>query len=115
MFDLPTTLGKFLALGMGLADVIERATARPAKVLGVEGELGTLRPGAYADVALFRLEEGTFPFYDTRKERRDGRQRLRHVRTLIGGQEMAPLPVEPPAPWVRVSEFQQQLAEQGLP
>jgi len=115
MFDLPTTLGKFLVLGMSLPDVIERATARPAKVLGVEGELGTLRPGAYADVALFRLEDGTFPYYDTRKERRDGTQRLRHVLTVIGGQEVAPLPEEPPAPWMTVTEFQQELARQGLP
>ena len=115
MFDLPTTLGKFLVLGMSLPDVIERATARPANVLGVEGELGTLRPGAYADVALFRLEDGTFPYYDTRKERRDGTQRLRHVLTVIGGQEVAPLPEEPPAPWMTVTEFQQELARQGLP
>jgi dihydroorotase len=73
MFDLPTTLGKFLLLGLSLPEVIERATARPAQVLGVAGELGTLSPGAYADVALFRLEEGRFPFYDTRKVLREGR------------------------------------------
>jgi dihydroorotase len=115
MFDLPTTLGKFLAMGMTLPEVIERATARPAQVLGLAGEVGTLRPGAYADVALFRLEEGSYPFYDTRQVRRDGRQRLRHVLTLVGGQELAHLPEEPPAPWITVSEFQQELARQGLP
>jgi dihydroorotase len=115
MFDLPTTLGKFLLLGLSLADVIERATTRPAQVLGVAGELGTLSPGAYADVALFRLEEGRFPFYDTRKVRREGRQRLRHVLTVLDGQPMAALPDEPPAPWITVTDFQHELARQGLP
>jgi dihydroorotase len=115
MFDLPTTLGKFLALGMTLPEVVERATARPAQVLGLGGEVGTLRPGAYADVALFRLEEGSFPFYDTRRVRRDGRQRLRPVLTLARGQELGPQPEEPPAPWITVTEFQEELARQGLP
>jgi dihydroorotase len=115
MFDLPTTLAKFLALGMSLPDVVERATARPAQVLGLAGTIGTLKPGAYADVALFRLEEGSFPLYDTRAVRREGRQRLRHVLTLAGGQELAPGPEEPPAPWIKVTAFQEELARAGLP
>ncbi|MDI3339950.1 MAG: amidohydrolase/deacetylase family metallohydrolase [Sphaerobacter sp.] len=57
MYDLPTTLSKFLALGMSLPDVIERATARPAAAIG-RPDLGTLRLGAVADLALWRLEEG---------------------------------------------------------
>ncbi|MDQ3701213.1 MAG: amidohydrolase/deacetylase family metallohydrolase [Chloroflexota bacterium] len=115
MFDLPTTLGKFLALGMSLPEVIGAATSRPAEVLGLQGELGTLRPGAYADVALFRLEEGRFPFYDTRKVRREGERRLRHVLTIVDGQPMAPLAVEPLAPWITETDFQRELARQGLP
>jgi dihydroorotase len=115
MFDLPTTLGKFLLLGLSLPEVIERATTRPAQLLGVAGELGTLSPGAYADIALFRLEEGRFPFYDTRKVLRQGQQRLRHVLTIVDGQPMTALPDEPPAPWITVTDFQRQLARQGLP
>ncbi|MCB0140344.1 MAG: amidohydrolase/deacetylase family metallohydrolase, partial [Caldilineaceae bacterium] len=54
MFDLPTCLSKFLALGMSLPDVIYTATARPAAVMGMQNEVGTLKPGALADVALFK-------------------------------------------------------------
>lgn len=115
MFDLPTCLGKFLLLGMTLPEVIEAATAHPAAALGLRGEVGTLSPGAYADVALFRLEEGTFPFYDTRRVLRQGRQRLRNTLTLVGGQPLPTLPTEPPAPWIQVNEFQRELAERGLP
>ncbi len=43
--------------------MIERATVRPARAMG-RPDLGTLRVGAPADVALFRLEEGDFTFYD---------------------------------------------------
>ena len=43
MFDLPTTLSKFLNLGMSLSDVVERATARPAAAIR-RPDLGS--PGA---------------------------------------------------------------------
>ena len=58
-FDLPTTLSKFIQLGMSLREVVEAATARPAAVLGLEREVGTLQPGSRADIALFRLFRGT--------------------------------------------------------
>jgi dihydroorotase len=115
MFDLPTCLGKFMFLGMTLPQVIEAATANPAAALGLQGEVGTLKPGAYADIALFRVEDGTFPYYDTRRVLRQGRQRLRNTLTLVGGQPLPTLPVEPPAPWIEVNEFQRELAERGLP
>ncbi|MGH2353219.1 MAG: amidohydrolase/deacetylase family metallohydrolase [Chloroflexota bacterium] len=115
MFDLPTCLGKFLLLGMSLPEVIEAATARPARLLGLQGEVGTLKPGAYADVALFQLEEGRFPFYDTRKALREGTQRLRNTFTLVDGQPLPSLPTEPPPPWIKVTDFQRDLAQRGLP
>ena len=37
MFDLPTTLSKFLNLGLSLPDVIERATSRPAAAMRPAG------------------------------------------------------------------------------
>jgi len=43
MFDLPTTMTKLLSLGMPLADVVTATTSAPARVLGFEHELGTLR------------------------------------------------------------------------
>src|SRR5438270_4666645 len=63
MYDLPTTLSKFLNLGMSLPDVIARSTSRPAAAMG-RPDLGTLRVGAPADFALFRLEEGSYTFHD---------------------------------------------------
>ena len=98
-FDLPTTLSKFLALGMSLPEVIEAATARPAGVLGRLREIGTLRPGTLADVGLFRLLEGDFPLQDIAGNVRHAKHLLRATGTLIGGRLLDPIPQPPPAPW----------------
>ncbi|MGI5466919.1 amidohydrolase/deacetylase family metallohydrolase [Streptomyces sp. CA-132043] len=55
--SLATTLGKLLALGLPLPDVLACATAHAADVLGLADALGTLRPGAVADLGLLELRE----------------------------------------------------------
>ena len=60
-YDLPTVMSKFLHLGMPLREVVRATTSRPAEILGLDAEVGTLRPGSLADVALFRLLPGRFP------------------------------------------------------
>lgn len=64
VFDLPTTVSKLMHLGMPLLDAIRRVTETPAGVLGMAGEIGTLRPGAEADIALLELAEGDFELTD---------------------------------------------------
>lgn len=55
--SLPHVLSKYLALGLSLPEVLRRCTEMPAKLLGMECEIGTLRPGARADIAVFKLED----------------------------------------------------------
>jgi dihydroorotase len=110
MFDLPTTLSKFLNLGMGLDDVIERATARPAAALR-RPDLGTLRPGSRADLALFRLEAGEYAFYDVEMRRRRGAQRLVNTATMVAG-ELLPRTVErAPHVWAVLPDHQRPILE----
>jgi dihydroorotase len=85
VFDLPTTLSKFLLLGLTLEEVIRAATAKPAEVLGKAGILGTLKPGAEGDAVVFRLEEGRFSFIDTKGVQRIGKTRLIPTVTVRGG------------------------------
>jgi dihydroorotase len=106
MFDLPTTLSKFLGLGMSPAEVIERATSRPARAMG-RPDLGTLRPGSRADIALFRLEEGDHTFYDVDMAPRGGRSRLVNTLTLIDGQPLPQIPERSPAVWATLPPHQQ--------
>ncbi len=76
VFDLPTTMSKLLNLGMGLEDVIRCVTTNPARVIGEAEQLGTLRPGATADVAVLSLEQGEFDFIDTDQNHMTGEKKL---------------------------------------
>ena len=98
-FDMPTCMSKFLALGLPLRDIVRAATTRPAEVLRIDGEVGTLRPGAHADIAFFRLHEGRFPLYDITGEMRESDRLLASTLTIVGGRALRRLPPDPPAPW----------------
>jgi dihydroorotase len=65
VFDLPTTMTKLLHFGMSLDDLVTRATAAPAKILGYDGTVGTLRPGANADVTIIELRDEAVELRDS--------------------------------------------------
>jgi dihydroorotase len=85
VFDLATTLSKFLFLGMTLDDVIARATSNAAATFAFPLGLGTLRVGSLADVAVFALNEGNFNFVDSVHATRVGHQKLTPVATVKAG------------------------------
>ncbi|MEM8975439.1 MAG: amidohydrolase/deacetylase family metallohydrolase [Pseudomonadota bacterium] len=64
VFDMPTTMSKLMACGMSLEEVFARSTIDPARKLGLADEIGELREGAPADVAIFELDEGEHVFHD---------------------------------------------------
>ena len=70
--DLPRTISKLLAAGMDESDAFPRATLRPAGVLGMEGEIGTLRAGACADLAVLEWDDGALPLADVAGVTRPG-------------------------------------------
>jgi dihydroorotase len=76
VFDLATTVSKFLHLGFSLEDALHKVTATPARALGMSGQIGTLRAGAWGDAVVFHLQDGVFEFADSHGETRMGRQRL---------------------------------------
>lgn len=82
--DLPTVLSKFLALGMPLEDVLQCATANPARVAKVTG--GTLGMGRPADVAVLERVPGRLEFHDAFGGSVTGNEVLRAVMTIMNGQ-----------------------------
>ncbi len=65
VFDLATTLSKFLHLGMSVPEIIRRSTATCAAWLGMADEIGTLKPGACADITVLDIVDGEFPLMDS--------------------------------------------------
>ena len=93
--DLPTTMGKFLSLGMPLPEVVRAVTAAPARAIGRADRLGTLGPGAVADVAVVELQEGAFDYEDAHGQHITGRHRLAPALTLRAGEIWWRRPVSP--------------------
>ena len=62
-FDQVTTMSKFLALGIPLADVIAASTVKSAEALQ-RPELGTLKPGSIGDASILSLRPGEFALTD---------------------------------------------------
>lgn len=88
-YDLPTTMSKLLSLGMPLDRVIAAATVAPARAIG-RPDLGTLRPGAPADVTVLDDRTGAFEYLDVTGRTMTGRRRLVPVLTVAGGQILEP-------------------------
>ncbi|MDA0745429.1 MAG: amidohydrolase/deacetylase family metallohydrolase [bacterium] len=76
VYDLPTTLSKFLNLGMSLDEVIQRSTIEPARVIGLSDTLGHLGIGAAGDVAVLAQETGSFDLVDSHEQVLKGDRRL---------------------------------------
>jgi dihydroorotase len=84
MKDMLNVMDKFLAMGMSVDDVILRSTWNPAREIKRE-ELGHLSPGAVADIAVLKLEKGSFGFVDMNGARLRGTQKLTCELTLREG------------------------------
>jgi len=87
VYDLATTISKFLYLGMSLDDAVSRSTAHPARLLGMADEIGTLKTGACGDAVLMKMETGSFEFFDADGTCRVGRQRLIPAKAVKDGKE----------------------------
>jgi dihydroorotase len=84
--DLPTVMSKLMALGLTLEDVLTRATLAPARCAGLaDTGVGTLRPGAPADITAFELVDGPVTYRDPSGHAFTGHARLRAAMTIRGG------------------------------
>lgn len=86
VFDLATTASKLLHLGLSLAEVVSRVTNTPAACIGLAGEIGTLAPGAIADVSVFKMVDGEWHFMDAARQVETGGTRFEPIATLRAGQ-----------------------------
>lgn len=85
MRDLLNVMSKFLAVGLTVDQVVQRATWNAARAIRQDA-LGHLTVGAGADVAVLRVERGNFGFPDSQGIRVvDGTQRFVNELTVRDG------------------------------
>ncbi|HEU0124654.1 MAG TPA: amidohydrolase/deacetylase family metallohydrolase [Bryobacteraceae bacterium] len=82
--DMPALMSKLMALGLPLQEAVRASTWTPAEVIK-RTELGHLSVGAVADIALLRVMEGEFGYWDNNTGKVVGKQRLFCEMTLKGG------------------------------
>ena len=78
-------ISKFHAMGMTLPAAIAASTGKPAEVLGLQEELGSLAPGMAGDAAVFDLREGRFVWHDMARHNVEGKVRLDPFLTVRNG------------------------------
>jgi dihydroorotase len=66
-FSLAQAMSSMLALGLSIEQVVPMVTTNAAAMLGLSGELGTLRPGATADISVLSDDRGRFILRDNEK------------------------------------------------
>ena len=82
---LTNVMGKFMALGLTLEQVVTMSTATPGKIINRLPKHGTLQVGAPADVTLLQVVEGPVEFVDTRNNKRAGKVFLKPTNTVVAG------------------------------
>jgi dihydroorotase len=85
MKDMVQCMSKILNLGSSLEDVIRMSTSNPAREIK-RPQLGTLDVGSAADVAVLRLDKGTFGLIDSAGAKYPGNRLLAAEMTIRGGQ-----------------------------
>jgi dihydroorotase len=93
--DLPRTLSKLLAVGVTERDAFARVTTRPAAILGLGGEVGTLAPGTCADLVALAWNPDAPPLRDTNGAERPGGA-WEPVLTVRAGTVVRPPSGDPP-------------------
>ncbi|MBV9671513.1 MAG: amidohydrolase/deacetylase family metallohydrolase, partial [Verrucomicrobia bacterium] len=89
-YDLLVTLSKFLAMGLPLRDIVERATVGPARAVR-RPELGVLHIGGLGDATVLAIEKGKYFYIDATGEKMISDQRLVCKGCVVAGTFM---PVE---------------------
>ncbi|MEE8046777.1 MAG: amidohydrolase/deacetylase family metallohydrolase [Dehalococcoidia bacterium] len=96
-YSLTECMGKVMSLGIPFEDAIRMTTAKPAEILGMSNEIGSLSVGGGADISILDLVEGDFSYHDTTGGVRHASQAIRPVMAIRNG---VPQPLDyGPRPW----------------
>ncbi|MBS1798599.1 MAG: amidohydrolase/deacetylase family metallohydrolase [Acidobacteria bacterium] len=98
MLNLPNVMSKMLALGIPLPEVIRESTTNPATEIG-HPELGQIAVGSVADIAVLRVDRGSFGYADLAGGKVDGTERIVPEMTVRAGKVVFDLNARTAVPW----------------
>jgi dihydroorotase len=84
--DLPTTLTKFLPLGLSLEKIIAACTVDAARVVGWQDRIGSLEVGREADIAVLQVVDDAVKLRDSVGVERLHKQRIAAKWTVRAGE-----------------------------
>ncbi len=95
-FSLTHAMTELMACGLELEQVVPMVTSNAARMLGLDGQLGTLGPGAVADISVLTDERGQWILRDNEGTRVTAHRRLAPAFCLRAGQRIdADAPILP--------------------
>jgi len=97
VFSLTECMGKVMTLGISFEDAIRMTTSKPAEILGMSDEIGSLSVESGADISILDLVEGEFLFKEASGTTKAGSQAIKPVMAIRNG---VPQPLDfGPHPW----------------
>ncbi|KPK22409.1 MAG: hypothetical protein AMJ70_06085 [Dehalococcoidia bacterium SG8_51_3] len=96
VYGMTVTMTKFLALGLDLKQVVEMSTVNPARALGEETRIGSIKPGMEADVSILKLLSGKWKLMDSEQQTVEVDSLISPVSTVKGGQVIPAQPAAQP-------------------
>lgn len=90
VYSLMECMGRFMAAGYTVEDMIRMSTVNAAKALHLEDEIGALAVGRVADITVLEVNNGRWKFVDTLGKEFTGEKALTPVLTIRSGEAFEP-------------------------
>ncbi len=90
VYSLMECMGRFMAAGYSVQDMVRMSTVNAAKALGLQDEIGAIAVGREADITVMDVVNGKWKFIDTVQKEFTGEKALKPVVTLRAGEVLTP-------------------------
>lgn len=84
-FNLTIAMTELLYLGLSLPEVVAMVTSHPAKLVGMDKQIGSLQPGYDADISVLKVDTGKFQLSDNSGAKVTSEQLIRPAFCLRAG------------------------------
>lgn len=85
VYSLLFVMSKYLNMGMSFFDIVRSVTSTPARLMKMQGQIGSLQPGALADISIVKINKKNVIFEDTHGVRVEGDRYIDNCATICNG------------------------------